>query len=166
MYSNWFCEGDVLEAQAQMLSKRGDALLMDWTQLRLGYRLGMCTILAMWVAWDSTWGQIALGQVSIGGRSAFPVFRACFGLLSWHWFWGMSVYVWTRYRINYIYLFEFDPRNVDTPMDIFNDAVDETLVFLLLMLMYYKVKCMPDAWAVHRLVIHYNLTSSSFLFAC
>ena len=102
MYSNWFCDGDVLEAQAQMLSKRGDALLMDWTQLRLGYRLGMCTILAMWVAWDSTWGQIALGQVSIGGRSAFPVFRACFGLLSWHWFWGMSVYIWTRYRINYL----------------------------------------------------------------
>ena len=148
MYSNWFCDGDVLEAQAQMLSKRGDALLMDWTQLRLGYRLGMCTILAMWVAWDSTWGQIALGQVSIGGRSAFPVFRACFGLLSWHWFWGMSVYVWTRYRINYIYLFEFDPRNVDTPMDIFNDAVDETLVFLICMLMYYKVRPMVADWTV------------------
>lgn len=41
--------------------------------------------------------------------------------------------------INYIYLFEFDPRNVDTPIDIFNDAVDETLVFLLCMLLYYKV---------------------------
>jgi hypothetical protein len=25
-------------------------------------------------------------------------------------------------------------------MDIFNDAVDETLVFLLLMLLYYKVR--------------------------
>ena len=43
----------------------------------------------------------------------------------------MSVYIWTRYRINYIYLFEFDPRNVDTPVDIFNDAVDETLVLLI-----------------------------------
>ena len=51
----------------------------------------------------------------------------------------MSVYVWSRYRINYIYLFEFDPRNVDTPIDIFNDAVDETFVFLVSMVMYYKV---------------------------
>lgn len=49
------------------------------------------------------------------------------------------MYVWSRYRINYIYLFEFDPRNVDTPIDIFNDAVDETFVFLVSMLMYYKV---------------------------
>ena len=138
IYSKWFCDGDVREAQAQMLPKRGDGLMMDWTQLRLGYRLGMCSILAMWVAWDCVWGQFAHGEVSIGGRSAFPVFRACFGLLAWHWFWGMAVYVWTRFRINYIYLFDFDPRNVDTPVDIFNDAVDETLVFLVCMLLYYK----------------------------
>ena len=145
IYSKWFCDGDVREAQAQMLPKRGDGLLMDWTQLRLGYRLGMCSILAMWVAWDCVWGQFSRGEVSIGGRSAFPVFRACFGLLAWHWFWGIQVYVWTRYRINYIYLFDFDPRNVDTPLDIFNDAVDETLVFLICMLMYYKVSAYINA---------------------
>jgi len=138
IYSKWFCDGDIREAQAQILTKKGDGLLTDWSQLRLGYRLGMCSILAMWVAWDCVWGQISRGQVSIGGRSAFPVFRGIFGLLAWHWFWGVAVYVWTRYRINYIYLFEFDPRNVDTPIDIFNSAVDETLVFLLCMLMYYK----------------------------
>ena len=61
-------------------------------------------------------------------------------LVAWHWFWGMSVYIWTRYRINYIYLCEFDPRNVDTPVDIFNDAVDETLVLLICMILYYKVR--------------------------
>jgi len=138
MYSKWFCDGDIREAQAQMLPKKGDGLLMDWTQLRLGYRLGMCSILALWIAWDCVWGQISHSQVSIGGRSAFPVFRGVFGLVVWHWCWGLSVYVWNRYRINYIYLFEFDPRYVDTPVDIFNDAVDETLVFLICMLMYYK----------------------------
>ena len=87
MYSTWFCEGDVLKAQAQMLPKRGDGLLMDWSQMRLGYRLGMCSILALWVAWDSVWGVIDKGQVSIAGRVAFPVFRGCFGLVAWHWFW-------------------------------------------------------------------------------
>jgi hypothetical protein len=93
LYADWFCDGDMREAQAQMLSKRGDGLMMDWTQLRLGYRLGMCSILALWVAWDCVWGQLSRGQVSIGGRTAFPVFRGCFGLLAWHWFWGLSVYV-------------------------------------------------------------------------
>ncbi|KAL3800524.1 hypothetical protein ACHAW5_009034 [Stephanodiscus triporus] len=143
MYSTWFCEGDVLAAQAEMLPKRGDGLLMDWTQLRLGYRLGMCSVIALWVAWDCIWGVVHKGEVSIAGRTAFPVFRGCFGLVAWHWFWGMSAYVWTRYRVNYIYLFEFDPRNVDTPIDIFNDAVDETLILLICTLLYYKA----DVWS-------------------
>ena len=55
MYSHWFCEGDILEAKAQMLPKHGDGLLMDWSQMRLGYRLGMCSVLALWVAWDCVW---------------------------------------------------------------------------------------------------------------
>eukprot|EP00956_Cyclotella_meneghiniana_P005427 scaffold6818_cov93-Cyclotella_meneghiniana.AAC.4 len=72
MYAKWFCEGAIREAQAQLLSKRGDGLMMDWSQLRLGYRLGMCSILGLWVAWDCIWGQFAKDEISIGGRSAFP----------------------------------------------------------------------------------------------
>ena len=85
----------------------------------LGYRLGMCSILVCWVTWDCIWGYVKDGHSTIGGRTAFPVFRACGGLLLVHWFWGFSVYVWNRYRINYIFLFDFDPRIVDTPISIF-----------------------------------------------
>lgn len=146
LFADWFCDGNIREARAKMLPKRGDGLQMDWSQLRLGYRLGMCAILTLWVCWDCIWGSYHDQHISIGGRTAFPVFRACGGLLLVHWFWGFSVFVWQRYRINYIYLFDFNPRIVDTPMLIFNDVVDETLVFLILMLLYYKSGAhdMPD----------------------
>ena len=146
LFADWFCDGNIREARAKMLPKRGDGLQMDWSQLRLGYRLGMCAILTLWVCWDCIWGSYHDQNISIGGRTAFPVFRACGGLLLVHWFWGFSVFVWQRYRINYIYLFDFNPRIVDTPMLIFNDVVDETLVFLILMLLYYKSGAheMPD----------------------
>jgi hypothetical protein len=139
-YANWFCEGDIRSAHAQMLPKRGDGLEMDWSQLRLGYRMGMCAVLALWVCWDSVWGLVADGNSTIGGRSAFPVFRACGGILLMQWFWGCSVFIWTRYRINYIYLFDFNPKIVETPLGIFEDAVDNTLVFNMLMLLYYKAR--------------------------
>jgi hypothetical protein len=139
IYAAWF-GGNHREAAAQMLPKKGDGLDMDWSQLRLGFRLGMCTILLMWVCWDCVWGWVNDGNSTIGGRTAFPVFRACGGLLVWHWCWGLSVYIWSRYRVNYIFLFDFDPRNVDTPVQIFNDCVDESLVFLTCMLLYYKVR--------------------------
>ena len=84
--------------------------------------------------------MVSDGNATIGGRAAFPVFRACGGILLLQWFWGCSVFVWSRYRVNYIYLFDFDPRIVATPLSIFEAAVDNTLIFMLLMLLYYKVR--------------------------
>ncbi|GMH72957.1 hypothetical protein TrST_g2521 [Triparma strigata] len=138
MYADLFCEGNMLQARAQMLPKVGDGLQMDWSQLRFGYRLGMCAVLAVWVCWDCIWQIMVYNNQTIGGTVAFPVFRACGGVLLVHWCWGLSTFVWTRFRINYIYLFEFDPRNVNSSLGILTEAVDETLVFLLLMLLYYK----------------------------
>mmetsp|Transcript_87128 Transcript_87128/g.177589 ORF Transcript_87128/g.177589 Transcript_87128/m.177589 type:complete len:717 (+) Transcript_87128:334-2484(+) len=138
IYAHWFCTSDMREAKAQMLVKRGDGLDMDWSQLRLGYRMGMCAILALWVCWDMVWGMIKDGKSTIGARHAFPVFRACGGLLLLQWFWGCSVFMWTRYRVNYIFLFDFNPRIVQTPLEIITDAVDNTLLFMFLMLLYYK----------------------------
>ena len=102
LFAYWFCDGNVREARAKMLPKRGDGLQMDWSQLRLGYRLGMCAILTLWVCWDCIWGLVHDQQSSIGGRTAFPVFRGCGGLLLVHWFWGFSVFVWQR--CEYVYL--------------------------------------------------------------
>ena len=122
-----------------MLEKQGDGLEMDWSQLQLGYRMGMCAVLALWVCWDCVWGLVADGDTTIGSRAAFPVFRACGGLLLLQWFWGISVFVWTRYRVNYIFLFDLVPRTVSTPFELFSQAVDNTIPFLTLMLLYYKV---------------------------
>lgn len=138
LYANWFCNRSITEARVQLLPKKGDGLEMDWSQLRLGYRMGMCSVLSLWVGWDCIWGTLTKGTATIGGRTAFPVFRACGGLLLLQWFWGCSVWVWTRYRVNYIFLFDFDPQIVSTPLAIFNEAVDNSLVFLVGMLLYYK----------------------------
>lgn len=44
----------------------------------------------------------------------------------------------TRFRVNYIYLFDFNPYTVGTPLAIFNEAVDNTLFYLICSLLYYK----------------------------
>lgn len=55
LYANWFCERSIAEARAQMLPKKGDGLEMDWSQLRLGYRMGMCSVLGLWVYVELCW---------------------------------------------------------------------------------------------------------------
>ena len=146
LYAHWFCDRNVSEARAQMMIKKSDGLEMDWSQLRLGYRMGMCSILALWVCWDCVWGMVKDHQSTIGGRTAFPVFRACGGLLMLHWCWGVSVWVWSRYRINYIYLFDFNPSIVASPLTIFNEAVDNTLFYFVCALLYYKAGAHDIPW--------------------
>jgi EXS family/SPX domain len=138
LYAVWFCDKNIAEARAQILIKKGDVLEMDWSQLRLGYRMGMSAILALWICWDCILCLVTTGQSTIGGRTAFPIIRACIGLLQLQWCWGISVFVWTRYRVNYIFIFDFDPILVQTPLAIFNDAVDNTLFLLVCTLLYYK----------------------------
>jgi EXS family/SPX domain len=146
LYAHWFCDRNVSEARAQMMIKKSDGLEMDWSQLRLGYRMGMCSILALWVCWDCVWGMVKDHQSTIGGRTAFPVFRSCGGLLMLHWCWGVSVWVWSRYRINYIYLFDFNPSIVASPLVIFNEAVDNTLFYFICALLYYKAGAHDIPW--------------------
>jgi SPX domain protein involved in polyphosphate accumulation len=67
IFAKWFCKGNRREAAIKILPKKGDGLDMDWSQLRLGFRLGMCTILLLWVCWDCIWGFVAQGQSTIGG---------------------------------------------------------------------------------------------------
>ena len=147
LYSHWFCDKNINEARAQMMIKKSDGLEMDWSQLRLGYRMGMCSILALWVCWDCIWGMVKDHQSTIGGRTAFPIYRACGGLLMLQWCWGVSVWVWSRYRINYIYLFDFNSSIVASPLSIFNEAVDNTLFYLLCALLYYKAGAHDIPWA-------------------
>jgi EXS family/SPX domain len=146
LYAHWFCDRNVSDARAQMMIKKSDGLEMDWSQLRLGYRMGMCSILALWVCWDCVWGMVKDHQSTIGGRTAFPVFRACGGLLMLQWCWGVSVWVWSRYRINYIYLFDFNPSIVASPLAIFNEAVDNTLFYFICALLYYKAGAHDIPW--------------------
>ncbi len=46
-------------------------------------------------------------------------------------------------RINYIYLFDMDPRAVSSPLQVFNNVAAETVVYLANLLLYYKVRSPP-----------------------
>ena len=123
--------------------------------------MGMCAVLGLWVCWDCVWGYVRDGYSTIGGRTAFPVFRACGGLLILQWCWSASVFIWTRYRVNYIYLFDFDPRIVSSPTTLFNEAVDNTLFFLVIMLLYYKVCASSSGGCIDFKLVESNCFSSN-----
>jgi len=139
-FANIFCGNDISQARVLLLPPKHIEII-EFDAFKIGYHLGIAAILAIWVMWDSG-EQIFIHRkdVSIIEQPAFRVYRACAGLLLLHWSWAVSTHVWTLARINFIYLFELDPRHQSPPMKIFNDAAMETIIFLLNLLLYYKTQ--------------------------
>ena len=78
--------------------------------LRFGYRAGVAATLAVWVMWDCV--EVVnsvhkkVSHDSVAAKAAWPLFRACGVLLAWHWLWGLSLWVWNRFRVNAPFLFD------------------------------------------------------------
>eukprot|EP00466_Bigelowiella_natans_P000338 jgi/Bigna1/66272/fgenesh1_pg.1_\ len=52
LYARKFCGDDIVQAQAELLSKQATTSF-DWRLFQLGYRFGACLILTFWLLWDS-----------------------------------------------------------------------------------------------------------------
>lgn len=60
-------------------------------------------------------------------------------------------------RINYIYLFDMDPRAISSSLVVFNNVALETALYLVTLLLYYKV-CSITTRSYHD-VLGQELTS-------
>ncbi|DBA02069.1 TPA: hypothetical protein N0F65_000316 [Lagenidium giganteum] len=142
MFADWFCEGNLSVAIASLMTKKED--FVNWAHIYIGIKIGSCLILLVWVAWDSLIvPTFRSGRerhiIDLALTRAYPVYRGIGCLLLLHWLLGVSLYVWRSARINYRYIFELDPRTTQQYAEVFNDATNMTIVFLVNVLMYYKV---------------------------
>ncbi|KAG3118937.1 hypothetical protein PI124_g11578 [Phytophthora idaei] len=141
-FANWFCDGNTNVAVATLMTKKED--FVNWSHIYLGIKAGSCLILLIWVCWDS----LVVPTFHNGRENhlldlvltrAYPVYRGIGCLLLLHWLVGVSLYVWRVARINYRYIFELNPRRVQSYPQVFSDATNMTIVYLANVLLYYKV---------------------------
>jgi len=139
LFATKFCSGDTVTAQADLLSKHM-ASGFEWQPFHLGYRFGACLILTFWLLWDSIVDTIYRPPPNRQWiYSIFPIYRAFFCLVLIIWLAACCMFVWTKYRINYIYIFELDPRNVPTLEQVFSAATTGTILVMTNFLIYYKI---------------------------
>ena len=109
-FANEYHNGDCRLAAESLLEKQG--VDVDWNQFRKGIVLGTTLTLFVWLLWDIFVDQALRPNVA-GARlwqePLFRVFRAVFSFILLQWCWGVVSYVWTRSRVNFIYLLDFNP---------------------------------------------------------
>ena len=98
-------------------------------------------MLAIWLLWDC-FEVMSSGEAkwrkSVAATPAWPVFRALGCLVAWHWLWGACLHVWARHRVNVEFLFDADPKDPVSHLDVYAEAAAETALLLALLLAYYK----------------------------
>lgn len=141
-FANCFTDGNRQVAMATLMTRK--EAFIHWGHIYIGVKIGSCLVLLTWVVWDSIIvPSFPSGNerhiIDLALTRAYPVYRGIGGLLLLHWLIGLSMFVWRTARINYRYIFEIDPRKSQSYTQVFNEATNMTIVFLLNVLLYYKV---------------------------
>ncbi|KAH9255488.1 hypothetical protein BASA81_006304 [Batrachochytrium salamandrivorans] len=121
-------------ARDELVSTESD---MDFTEvLHLGFRVGVSISLLFWVLWVMTMDGFEHDrQIS---ASIFIVYRGLSTFVLCLWLWALCVAVWQAYRVNFIFLFQFNPKDVPRPLDLARKASTVSVLFLSNMLLFVK----------------------------
>ncbi|RHZ26751.1 hypothetical protein DYB26_008302 [Aphanomyces astaci] len=153
----WFCrtfyDNNRPIAMAALMARKDEHV--DFSQAYIGMKFGMLLMLGLWVLWDV--GIIPSIQrdenhLRLLLTKGFPVYRGLGCVIFFNWLMGISMYVWRSARINYMYIMDLEPRNTKDYDQVFHDAGHISIVYLINMLVYYKV-CngeFPEDRVAHR----------------
>jgi len=106
-FAEHFCQGDRTKARVELLMKHERKT--NWIDFEAGMRYGAVCCLIVWALWDCLVDS-TLQDTSASHQleAAVPVYRATGCLILLVWCWGLDVYVWTRARVNYLFIFDAD----------------------------------------------------------
>ncbi|EQC36068.1 hypothetical protein SDRG_06803 [Saprolegnia diclina VS20] len=152
-FTRTFHSGNRPVAISELMSRRVE--IVDWAQAYMGVKFGCLLMLGLWVIWDAG----IIPNISTNDNhlrllltKGFPLFRGMGCVILFNWLMGVSLYVWRSARINYKYIMDLDPHKTKDYDQVFHDAAHVSIVYLVCMLVYYKV-CndeFPESKVVHR----------------
>ena len=138
LYADEFCGRNITVARSDLVvKKRGHNA--DFELMHMGFRMGVIAMLVCWVVWVLAVDSIVKPNPSQLPATVFVVYRGMSTLVLAQWCWVFCLWAWESARVNYMYLFEFDPHNAMVPITVARRCSSVTILFLVNFLVYLKV---------------------------
>lgn len=141
-FAKAFSDGSVQMARATLLvrKERPNSQLL----LSLGVRVGMCLMLAFWVAWD-LFIDVRVLRLDLARprdrqwiATQLPMYRAGLAMVLLQFLWALCLYVWGKARINFEFMLDFSPRANTNAAVAFSAAARACIFYLLSALLFVK----------------------------
>ncbi|ETV89686.1 hypothetical protein H257_00874 [Aphanomyces astaci] len=107
-----------------------------WSGFYFGMHFGMMVVLFVWVIWDSVIDDSK--HHNLWESSVMAVYRAIGVLVLLLWCWCVQVYVFTRFGIPFVAIFDWKPTKSVQFVSLVRHAVSVTIAYLVNLLLYYK----------------------------
>lgn len=144
-YADVFENGNEIQGKMQLIARMTDRPQDSALSFRLGFKNGVTLILFFFavkaVVYDA---QLIVSTASPHSTAAFKTYRFVFAIMIFVWLWGCNVWIWTHYRVNFVHIFQFDPRTRLTHRDIWSEASNLTIIFFLNLMAY--LFCRDQGW--------------------
>jgi len=161
LYAHYFEHGSLQNAQAHLLGKISDAEYSRRDAFFFGLKFGLMLFLGAYLLlhiltspypsaypWEPTHDHnTPTSTVLDRDRDMFfAVYRLTGLALLCVWLWGGSVWVWSKFRVPYVFVMEFNPRTRLSHFQIFQEAVNLSIVWLvnLLLLIVHNATFLDD----------------------
>ena len=130
MWAELFEGGDVDKGKVMLLSTLTENEQTGPDSFRLGVKIGVIAMLV------SVLAVILFRPVESFGlleqmQLFAPIYRCTGLMIMLLWFWAGLVWIWDRFRIPYVLLFQINPRTRMRYQDITSEAADLTIVYLI-----------------------------------
>lgn len=138
-FAEFFCENNVRLARSALLQKQTGT--SDYYLLYFGLRIGACLVLICWTMWVSIVDPRMHPSPSDNKwiKDLLPVYRGLGCILLLSWCWGLLVWVWMRYKINYAFIFQIEQEKSLDPKETWSIACNQTILALVNFLLFYKI---------------------------
>jgi len=141
VYSDTFEDGDMFKGKVQLIHTLTASVKNSSRMFQIGLKVGIICALASWVAFS------LLGKN--GGslpHHCLYVYRGIGCMIYGFWLWGVDVYIWTKWSVNYSFVMEFNPQTRQPYFKIFDKAANLTLVYLVNTLVFINEQSIVGSW--------------------
>lgn len=146
-YADLFENGDMIRGKMMLIARMTDRPQDAALSFRLGFKGGVTLVLFCLSVKAVVFDQLEqMLNPSVLSVAAFKTYRFVFGVMMFVWLWGFNVWIWTHYRVNFVHIFQFDPRTRLTHRDIWSEASNLTIIFFLNLMAY--LFCRNHGWEI------------------
>lgn len=132
VFADEFEDGNLEKSKVLLLTKMTNSSYSTSDILLTGIKVGLTLGLGLWIlllSLETEFGERDTNEFDLFIKYS-PLYRCMFMFVVLVWLWGLCVYTWTKFRINFTFVFEFDPYSRLTHYQIWDEASNLSIVFL------------------------------------